>query len=84
MERISTGTIARTIVLGIALLNQVLTMTGHNPLPWSSEELYQGITGILTVGAALWSWWKNNSFTKQAMQADRYLAELKAAQTKED
>lgn len=75
--KITSGTIARTVVLIIALLNQALTMTGHNPLPWSDEQVYEGATLILTVGAALVAWWKNNSFTKPAIAADEVMKELK-------
>lgn len=70
-------TIARTAVLVLALINQVLTMTGHNPLPFSDEEVYEGVTLLLTIGASLWAWWKNNSFTQPALEADEYMKELK-------
>ena len=76
-QKISTGTIARTIVLVLALLNQVLTMIGLNPLPYSEGELYEGITTILTALASLWTWWKNQSFTNEAIIADNYMKKLK-------
>ena len=75
--KISKGTIARTVVLIIALINQVVTMSGNNPLPWSDDAVYEGVTLVLTVGASLISWWKNNSFTKKAIEADNYLRGLK-------
>ena len=31
----------------------------------------------LTVAAALVSWWKNNSFTREALAADSYLTQLR-------
>lgn len=78
------STIARTVVLIIALVNQVLTMLGYNPLPWSETEVYEGITLILTVASSLYAWWKNNSFTKEAITADEYMKELKAKEQAED
>ena len=75
--KISTDTIIRTIVLGIALLNQILTMCGINPLPWSEDEAYTITSTIVTAAAAIWSWWKNNSFTKAAIEADQELKTLK-------
>ncbi len=75
--KISKGTIARTVVLIIALINQVLTMTGHNPLPWSEEQFYEAATIVLTVGASMVSWWKNNSFTKAAIEADEIMHDIK-------
>ena len=74
---ITKGTIARTVVLIIALINQALTMTGYNPLPWSDEQLYDGVTVVLSVAASVWAWWKNNSFTKPALQADELMKQLK-------
>lgn len=73
---ISKGTIARTVILILALVNQVLTMCGLNPLPFSEDMIYELITLLCTIGAAAWAWWKNNSFTKNAIEADKYKKEL--------
>lgn len=75
---ISSKTIIRTIVLAIALVNQILTTLGYNPLPFSNDEIYEGISIIATVCASLWAWWKNNSFTSAAIAADKYKDNLKA------
>ncbi|KRG15625.1 hypothetical protein ACA30_05935 [Virgibacillus soli] len=71
------GMIIRTIVLIAALINQVLVMAGISPLPFSSEEIELFVTGAFTVVATFIAWWKNNSFTKEAKQADIYMKELK-------
>lgn len=80
---VKTSTIVRTVVLAITLLNTILTMLGVNPLPFSEEELFTGISAIATVCATLWAWWKNNSFTKAAIEADEVLEELRANQRNE-
>lgn len=67
----------RTAALVIALVNQILNVCHKNPLPFSEEEIYQGLSLVFTAAASLWAWWKNNSFTAAAVEADRYLAELK-------
>lgn len=72
-----TDTVMRTALLVIALLNQILTMLGKNPLPFAETEIYETVSVIITAGAALWAWWKNNSFTKKAILADGYLESLK-------
>lgn len=82
MNKISKDTIIRTVILAVALLNQILTATGKNPLPFSENEIYTIISSLATTAAALWAWWKNNSFTVPAIIADKYLNELKAAKTK--
>lgn len=76
-RKIESATIARTAVLIFALLNQILQMAGKNPLPFTEEDVYTAATGILTVGASLWTWWKNNSFTQPALEADVYRKEIK-------
>lgn len=75
--KISTDTIIRTVVLVVALINQVLTATGKNPLPFSDDVIYEAVTLAVTIGASVWAWWKNNSFTANAIEADRYLKDLK-------
>ena len=76
-NNISTGTIIRTVVLIVALINQVLTMTGHSVLPFDEQQITDGLSMLFTVAAALWAWWKNNSFTKAAQAADVYLKAAK-------
>lgn len=80
-KTVSAETIVRTIVLVVTLLNQVLTMFGINPLPFSEEELYTTLTAAATVVATIWAWWKNNSFTSAAIAADEYLSALKGKNT---
>lgn len=75
--KVKTETIVRTIILVVALINQILTATGKNPLPFSESEMYEGLTAVATIAASVWAWWKNNSFTKAAINADEYMNELK-------
>ena len=69
--------IVRLVVLAVLLLNQSLVVMGWNPLPFSEDEIYEGVSSVATVIMALYAWWKNNSITKEAQQADEYLKELK-------
>lgn len=77
MKNVKVDTIVRTIVLVIALANQILAIVGKDAFPVTEDQVYQGVTLIATVGAAVWAWWKNNSFTKQAIKADETLTKLK-------
>lgn len=75
---IKTETIIRTITLALALVNQILTSTGHSVIPVSDDQIAEFISLTFTVGASLWAWWKNNSFTQNALRADRMLDDLRA------
>lgn len=74
---ISSGTIARTIILALALINQLLTVMGMSPIPIEDESITEVISLAVTIAASLAAWWKNNSFTQQAIKADGYMHDLK-------
>ena len=76
MNKIKVATMTRTAVLILALANQILSATGHSPIPVDDAQLEQLISTGMTVGAAIWAWWENNSFTKKTIAADNYLESL--------
>jgi len=59
------STLARTIVLIVALLNQVLTSFNLNPLPFSDTQVYDAVTVVFTVVTSLITWYKNNEIKKK-------------------
>ena len=67
---VSAATIARTAVLALALINQILSAAGKPLLPIDSAQLEQLISTGFTTVSALVNWWFNNSFTKEAIAAD--------------
>lgn len=71
--KIKTSTIVRTALLILALVNQCLSIAGKAVLPITDEQLEQVISLIITIAVSLWNWWKNNSFTSLAIQADEWL-----------
>ena len=62
----------------LALTNQVLSALGKPVLPIESQTVEQLVTAGITTVAALVAWWKNNSFTPAALQADQTYDKLKA------
>ncbi len=76
---IKADTIARTVVLFLALVNQILAITGKEILPFAENEVYQLVSLLATFISAVTAWWKNNSFTKAAIEADTYKDKLKGA-----
>ena len=76
-HNISASTLARTAALALALTNQVLSAVGKPILPIESAQLEQLISTGFTTVSALVNWWFNNSFTKEAIQADAEFERLK-------
>ena len=76
-KKISAGTLTRTAVLGLALANQLLSAAGKPVLPIESAQLEQMISTGFTTVSALVNWWFNNSFTKEAIQADAEFERLR-------
>lgn len=70
---VKTDTIVRTVVLFFALANQFLTAKGYAILPFSEEEVEEFVSNAILTVAAVWAWWKNNSFTTKAIEADEYM-----------
>lgn len=70
-EKISAGTIARTIILALALINQILSLNGIQVIPISDEDINAIVSTLWTVVASIVAWWENNSFTQKAIQADK-------------
>lgn len=75
--KIKTETIVRTIIAAIALLNSILIMFGKTPLDLDENIIYVVVSGIATIVTTVWAWWKNNSFTQCAIQADEYLDDIR-------
>ncbi len=76
-EKISSGTIARTIILILALFNQVLAMFGKSPLDIAGEDISNVVSLIFTIAASAAAWWKNNSFTAAAIEGDKMMKRIK-------
>lgn len=77
--KIKTGTIVRTVILILALINQALSIAGKAVLPISDEQVEQVISLICTIVASVWAWWKNNSYTAAAIEGDQLKDRLKKA-----
>lgn len=75
---ITAGTIARTIILALALINQVLSVTGHPVLPIEDAQIETLVTTGWTVVAALIAYWKNNSWTSAAKAGDEVMKQEKS------
>lgn len=69
--QVTAATIARTIVLALALFNQIMSSTGHAIIDLDDNTINTFISLAFTIGASITAFWKNNSFTKKAIAADK-------------
>lgn len=76
--KITKGTLIRTVVLLLALVNQILSICGVSPLNIADDDVSTVISTLWTIVSALVAWWKNNSFTDTAITADCYKEEIRS------
>lgn len=72
--------IARLVMFGVSLINEGLTVSGVNPLPFSDDYAYRVVSFIFFSICAVWLMWKNNSFTKGAQTGDKVMEAIKSEQ----
>lgn len=68
----------RIIALFILLMNQIsVSFFGFKVIPFEDDQIYEGVSLVLTVLVTIWATWKNNSFTTEAQMVDKQLKGLK-------
>lgn len=77
--KIATGTIVRTAMMIIAIVNTFCSMVGFTTIDIDENTLYTIVTCVFDVVTLVVVWWKDNSFSKRALA----LEEIKKAM-KED
>lgn len=72
MKNFDKGTVIRTVLLFMALINQFLIMVGKPVLPISEDQvtsladtLYLAFSMIFTIVTTLMAWFKNNYVTSR-------------------
>jgi len=77
MKNVDKGTIIRTAVLFLAIINQILAVLGKSPLPINSDQLTDLLSTGFTAVTALIAWWKNNDFSAAAREGTAHMKRLK-------
>ena len=73
LKGVTVQTWARTIVLLLALVSQLCVILGKRTEAIDLDQWQEYVTYALTVIGSIWAWWKNNSFTRKAHEADNIL-----------
>lgn len=75
--KISKGTIVRTILLVIVIINLILKRFGLSLIEVSENEILEAVEMIIEITVIVVNFWKNNSYTQNAIKADEFLKQLK-------
>lgn len=73
LKGVSIQTWARTLVLLLALVSQLCVILGKRTEAIDIDQWQEYVTYAMTVIGSVWAWWKNNSFTQKAQEADKAL-----------
>lgn len=80
MKNLDKGTVVRTVLLLVALINQFLVMFGKTPLPLDEESvnnlanvLYVAVSTLFTTFMTLVAWFKNNYVTSKGQKQKEIL-----------
>lgn len=75
--KISKGTIVRTIMVVLVLVNMVLQHFGIDVIKVDENEVLSLVETVINLAVIIVAFWKNNSFTDKAIKADEFLKNLK-------
>jgi len=71
--KIDKGTLIRTLVLFIALLNQILVSCGLYKIPGTAEQQTEVLSTLFTLVTSVIAWFKNNYVTAKGKKQKEVL-----------
>ena len=78
--KITKGTIIRTILLVITLINMGLQHFGIDIIKVDEASIASLVECVIQLAIIIVGFWKNNSYTDKAIKADEYLKILKESE----
>jgi SPP1 family holin len=74
--KITKGTIIRTIMLGIVLINYALKAAGIELINITESQITEVIEALVSIGVIVTGFWYNNSYSENAKKADEFMKQL--------
>lgn len=78
--QITKGTIVRTIILLLVVVNLILERCGLDIIPTDESMILMVVETLIELAAIIVGFWKNNSFTEKAIKADEFLKKLRESE----
>ena len=82
--KISKGTIVRTIGIILVLVNMILQRMGYDIINVSESEILVFVETLIEIAVIVVGFWKNNSYSENAIKADAFLQTLRTPSDTED
>lgn len=76
LHKVTKATWIRTIIFAAMVINLILGAFGLPSLDLGTESIEQVAVLVITIFTFLEAFWKNNSFTNSAIEADKKYKEL--------
>jgi SPP1 family holin len=84
MKNISKGTIIRTILLFLVIVNIFLEKKGIDLIPADEHTITMIVETLIELAVIVVGFWKNNSYSEKAIKADQFLQYLKNSETESE
>ena len=75
--KISKGTIVRTIMIVLVIINMILGRMGYDIIDVNENEVLEVVEILIEIAIIVVGFWKNNSYTEKAIRADEFLRGLR-------
>lgn len=79
--RISKGTIIRTILVILTIINFGLERFGVDLIPVDESTIAMAVEYAIEIAILGVGFWKNNSFSSAAIKADKFLRQLQSLES---
>ena len=75
--KVTKATIVRTILVGLVIINFCLEKCGIDVIPADEYMITMFVETGIEIAILAVGFWKNNSYSKKAIQADEFLKQLR-------
>ena len=78
--KISKSTIVRTILVAVVIINFFLEKCGVDVIPADEGTILMWLEGVIEIAIIVVGFWKNNSYSQNAIKADSFLSQLRESE----
>ena len=75
--KVTKSTIVRTILLALVIINFCLEKCGLDVIPADENVILMFVESGIEIAIIVVGFWKNNSYSEKAIEADKFLKELR-------